>query len=165
MPAGSTYTTIATTTLGSATSSYTFSSIPQTYTDLVLIGVPATSNTQGIFMRFNSDGGNNYSYTQMWAPNGSAGYTERQSGVNHINLHTATTTVGQNMFTANIMSYSGTSTNKTVLSSSRDGGNVRRYVDSQVWRNNSAVTSITLLAEANNISAGTTFTLYGIAAA
>ena len=165
MPAGTTYSTIATTTLGSATPSYTFSSIPQTYTALVLIGVNATTSTTTIFMRFNSDSGNNYSYTQMWGPNGSVPYTERQSNVNHINLHSSTATIGDSMFTADIMNYSGTSMNKTVLVKARDGQNSRRYIDAEVWRNTSAITSITLLADVNNMAAGTTLTLYGIAAA
>ena len=37
----STYTPIATTTFASTATSYTFSSIPTTYTDLVLVAVPA----------------------------------------------------------------------------------------------------------------------------
>ena len=60
----STYEPIATTTLGSAASSITFSSIPATYTDLrlVLVHTPSAS-TGNAQMQFNSDTATNYSYT------------------------------------------------------------------------------------------------------
>jgi len=52
----STYTPIASQTLGSAASSVTFSSIPQGYTDLVLvINSVAASSTNNMDMSFNSD--------------------------------------------------------------------------------------------------------------
>ena len=56
-----TYTPLATVTLGTAASSVTFSSIPATYRDLILV-VNATTSADGIpSLRFNGDSGNNYS--------------------------------------------------------------------------------------------------------
>jgi len=165
MTAGSTYTPIATTTLGSAQASFTFNSIPGTYTDLVLITDHATTATTTLFMRFNGDSGSNYSYTQLWAPNGSLAYTQRTANANSIDMHDSTSTVGQNMLISNIMNYSNTTKYKTTLTAANDNANGRRYVDVQIWRNNTAITSITLFMLTGNISAGTTFTLYGIQAA
>ena len=66
MAAGITYTPIASTTLGSAAASYTFSSIPNTYTDLVLIASMADSNSgadQRMLVQVNGDTGTKYSTT------------------------------------------------------------------------------------------------------
>lgn len=160
----STYTPIATVTLSSSQSSYTFNSFSG-YTDLILISNHATTATTTLFMRFNSDSGNNYSYTQLWAPNGSLAYTQRQANANSIDMHDSTSTVGQNMLISNIMNYSNTTKYKTVLTGANDNANGRRYVDAQVWASTTAVTSITLFMLTGNISAGTIFTLYGIKSA
>jgi hypothetical protein len=65
----STYTPIATTTLGSAATSYTFTSIPTTYTDLILI-VNAKNASTGSYPKMqvgngSVDTGNNYSRTYL----------------------------------------------------------------------------------------------------
>ena len=61
-----TYEAIQTTTLGSAAADITFSSIPATYTDLVLVYIGATvSNNINYYLRFNGDTGTNYSYTYL----------------------------------------------------------------------------------------------------
>ena len=62
-----TYTPIATTTLGSGQTSVTFSSISGTYTDLILIA--SASNTGGatnIRLQFNGDTATNYSSTRIY---------------------------------------------------------------------------------------------------
>jgi len=62
----STYEPIATTTLAAAAASYTFSSIPATYTDLVLISsCQVTNNNDAVRMQLNSDTAANYSNTQL----------------------------------------------------------------------------------------------------
>jgi len=72
-----TYTLIASNTLGSGTATVTFSSIPGTYTDLILVcGLPATgtaNNSDGLRFQLNSDTGSNYSAT--WLTN--SGTTQR----------------------------------------------------------------------------------------
>ena len=58
----STYTPIATQTLGSAAASVTFSSIPQGYTDLVLVDNVKSASGAGdseLDVRFNGDSGSN----------------------------------------------------------------------------------------------------------
>jgi hypothetical protein len=69
MPA--TYEPIATYTFPSAAQSYTFTSIPGTYDDLILIVANETASSgQTIEMSFNGDTGNNYAYANLTAPNG-----------------------------------------------------------------------------------------------
>ncbi len=62
MPA--TYEPLATTTLGSAASSVTFSSISGSYTDLVVVfSGTAGGGNSNLILTFNSDTGSNYSWT------------------------------------------------------------------------------------------------------
>ena len=68
-----TYDCIATTTLSSAQSSVTFSSISGSYTDLIIISdAILASGNDALGLRFNSDSGSNYSYTFMYGNGTSA---------------------------------------------------------------------------------------------
>jgi hypothetical protein len=164
MAASSTYTPIATTTLGSAASSYTFSSIPSTYTDLVLIANTTAAGNQNILLRFNSDSGTNYSYTRV---TGAASATSnRESSIDAINLYNSSASLNGVMATTiiQVMNYANSTTYKTVIGRGNGGAN---EVNAQVglWRSTSAITSLTLSIFTTNFSAGSTFTLYGIASA
>jgi hypothetical protein len=163
MPAGNTYSTIATTTLGSAVASYTFSSISGSYTDLVLIIAGSTSATTNGFIQFNGDTGTNYSYTRLFG-DGSTASSTRVSGTANALLNSMTTSQPSTTI-LNINNYSNATTFKTVLS--RGSDSVSELGASVVlWRNTAAITSITLRAGTiRNFNIGTTFTLYGIAAA
>jgi len=142
MPAGSTYTPIATTTLGSAATDITFSSIAGTYTDLVVI-VSAQQVTLGedLALQFNSDTGTNYSRTYLCG-DGSTAHSGRSTSVNQIILdHHATPPTGTSFSTAviNIMNYSNTTTFKTVLD--RTGANdtnpgLGTVANVGLWRSN-----------------------------
>lgn len=175
MAAGATYTQIATTTLGSAQSSVTFSSISGSYTDLVLVGIGYNGAGDGYAPRiqFNSDTGTNYSITDLGA-NGSSASSARQSNQSAMLLgyvagwDTTSTQVG--MFIAHIMNYSNTTTNKTVLSRLSQADGTYPGTDGIVglWRNTNAITSITILGDtgvSQTFASGSTFSLYGIAAA
>jgi len=175
MAAGVTYEKIASTTLGTAASSVTFSSIPGTYTDLrLVIQARVASATADYFSaRFNGDTGSNYSFT--WLGGNTAG---AQSGrfanlsQNIIGWATSNTEASTNyaLITCDIMNYSNSTTNKTSLSRSSLTDS-RTEAQVNLWRNTSAITSIVLATwgagtfGANNIYAGSTFSLYGITAA
>jgi hypothetical protein len=65
----STYVALATTTLGATAASVTFSSIPATYRDLVLVYNGTTSANIGVDVEFNGDTNSaNYSRVFMYAP-------------------------------------------------------------------------------------------------
>ena len=164
----STYEPIATTTLGSAAASITFSSIPATYTDLRLVLV-GKGNGGEIYPKgyFNSDSSSsNYSYTTLEG-NGSAA----SSGGNTNNDRFALLTTGYpnntvfTFVTFDIFSYAG-STFKTGLattSTDKNGsGGTGRIVN--LWRSTAAITGITVTDGGAGFgwAAGTTATLYGI---
>jgi hypothetical protein len=158
MAAGSTYEPIATTTLGSAAASYTFSSIPSTYTDLVLIVNP-NSSVDNMNLRFNGDTGSNYSRTVLFG-SGSSAISSRVSGT----VMNQTISSGWEIMRINIMNYANTTTYKTAISRLDDAAN---YVGTSVglWRSTAAINSVTILAGTGNIPSGAVLTLYGIAAA
>jgi len=159
MAAGSTYTPIATTTLGSAAASYTFSSIPSTYTDLVLIINP-NSYVENMNYQFNGDTATNYSNTFLFG-DGSTTYSTRGSNRTSIS---GTVSGGWEIVRYNIMNYSNTTTYKSVLNRMDDAAS---YVGTNVglWRSTAAINSIKINAGTGNLPSGLMATLYGIAAA
>ena len=158
-----TYDLIATYSIPSATTSYTFTSIPSTYVDLVLIGNVTSASEYGL--QFNSDTGSSYSSAEFWGPNGSATYSEPNSGTK-LNLRSADALItSPNPFVANILSYKNTNVYKRVLAETNDGRYGRAYRITGQWRNTSAINSITIVSSTNGLVAGCWFSLYGIAAA
>jgi hypothetical protein len=163
MAAGSTYTPIATTTLGSSSSSVSFSSFSG-YTDLILIiSGKLVSGAETGMLRFNSDTGTNYSFTYLQG-NGSSASSGRAS-------NTSFAIVGYfdssnyTLSNTQIMNYSNATTYKTTLDR-RGPASVIAGADVSLWRNTSAITSLSITPE-NGASwaSGSTFTLYGIQAA
>ena len=157
-----TYEPIATTTLGSAQLNVTFSSIPSTYTDLILIIDGQTASNSSINLFVNSDSGSNYSSTLLIGNGSAASSTRTTSNTSALIGAFYTTSVGNCI--AHFQNYSNTTTYKTILSRSNVAGtNTTARVS--LWRNTAAISTIKLEGDAVNFSAGTTFTLYGIKAA
>jgi hypothetical protein len=164
MPA--TYEPISTQTIGTAVASVTFSSIPQTYTDLVLVfaGSSASLGTDSIDIQFNGDTTTNYSNTFL-SGNGSSASSGRNTGFNYGVGALITSTEIANS-TWNIFNYTNTTTFKTVLVRGNIAGALLRQ-GVTLWRKTpEAITSILLKNDtAQNFAVGCTFTLYGIKAA
>ena len=156
-----TYEPIATTTLSSAQSSVTFSSIPGTYTDLILIANVVASSLTYISGRVNGDTAGNYSSTYIdgSGTSASSGRTTNATSYGSARTNPDSVTIIQ------YMNYSNTTTYKSILERiSTAGSGVNAWA--ATWRNTAAITSITLFTDsANNWSSGSTFTLYGIKAA
>ena len=166
MPAGSTYEPIATTTLGSAAATVTFSSISGSYTDLVLVmSVLAESNLggQNAGIRFNGDTGSNYSATWIYG-NGSTAYSERTTSATSIGRFDFYTTTVPMTTIISINNYSNSTTYKTALIRSNESSNGTR-ANVGLWRNTAAINQITVIIDGGNFGSGSTFTLYGITAA
>jgi hypothetical protein len=161
----STYTPIATQTLGSAAASVTFSSIPQGYTDLVIVGNFGTANGNCALMQFNSDTGSNYSITEL-VGNGTSATSSRRSSATFIDI---SKTVGGNgnleqNFVISIQNYSNATTYKTALIRHNLATGTYSGVTAIVglWRNTNAITAVKLLTDGANYNSGSTFSLYGI---
>jgi hypothetical protein len=164
MPAGVTYSTIATQTLGSSSSSVSFSSIPSTYTDLVLIIDGTVGSNCGVQLQFNSDSASNYTFTRMTG-DGTTASSDRSVSNTFMELGFYVSST-RNMNIVQIMNYANTTTFKTVLNrASAQSVNIGTQLYAELWRKTpEAINSITINASGNLVS-GTTLTLYGIAAA
>jgi len=161
MPAGSTYTPIATTTLGSAASDITFSSISGTYTDLILVFNGTASGAANLKVQVNSDTGTNYSYTAIYGT-GSAAGSNRESNINSARAGYITT--AQTGTILHFQNYSNTTSYKTILMKDfPSGGDVEAAVS--LWRSTSAISSIKFFPSSGTLSTGSMATLYGIASA
>ncbi len=155
-----TYTPIASVTLGANAPSVTFSSIPQTYTDLILVfqGITTAATTENIWCTYNSDSSSLYSWTRV-VGDGSSASSARSSGQTYQII--ADTDLNQMNSITHFMNYSNTTTNKTAISRSNSSGlRASLYVD--LYRSTSAISSITLTMSSGNFASGSTFNLYGI---
>ena len=169
MAAGATYTPIATTTLGSNTAYYDFTSIPSTYTDLILISSAATVAGSDITFQVGNgsvDTGNNYSVTWLYGT-GSAAGSARSSNIafGYFDYYAgADSTLGNNVATVHFMNYANVNVWKTVLSRS---ANANSGVDAVVnlWRSGAAINIIRVKGATSNLKTGTTLSLYGILSA
>ena len=159
MPAGNTYTAIATQTLGSAVSSVTFSSIPSTYTDLVMVVAGTVNSATAMDVTFNSDTGSNYSRTLLTG-DGSSASSSRVSNATNLGLGFLSTS--QSVSIIQLMNYANTTTFKTILARGNAADN-RTVATVGLWRSTSAITSINFAGA--TYQTGTTFSLYGILAA
>lgn len=157
MPA--TYDKIATYTIPSTTGSYTFSSIPSTYDDLVLVASVGGSST--IYVRFNSDSGNNYSQTQLWGNAGGSVYTQRTGLLTSLEFLQQSATVGRTSGMMNIFNYANNSLKKSTLAFCQLNDYQRIYSFANTYHSTTTISSITLFA-GTNMATNSTFTLYGI---
>jgi hypothetical protein len=164
-----TYTHINSVTLAAATSSVTFSSIPQNFRDLIIVGNYVASGSGGSSIRFNSDSGTNYNLVAMWSGNfGPGTVADSNSGGIAWTRNYLDETSNRASGFADIMDYSATDKHKTVLlknatffgSGANDGGIVAA---SARWASTSAITTVSITQSVGYV-AGSTFTLYGIEA-
>lgn len=170
--ATTTYEPIATTTLGSAASSYTFNSIPSTYTDLVIVASFKAASTTIVTpsIRFNGDTGSNYSNTTVYGT-GSSVASVRYANKDKSYLGDFAAGVTSTNFIPYIISvsnYSNSTTYKTFLCryNQMNSSNGEVGATAGLWRSTSAITSVTITSDGGqNFAIGSTFTLYGIATA
>lgn len=170
-----TYIPINSQVLGSTQATVVFNSIPQTYTDLVLIVDGFTTHSDDGargYIQFNSDTsvvGTNYSDVYMGIT-----ATTKQTNKDVNAAYIAYTVLGNSssrpaLAEINIMNYRNTSSWGLVLSkggkyATTESGNFGNRWTAGTWRNTAAITDITLRCD-TAYAAGTSFSLYGIASA
>jgi hypothetical protein len=161
-----TYTEIARVT-ASGSAAVSFTSIPATYTDLVLVAnTQVASGVSDISIRVNSDTATNYSRTILYG-DGSSAASARNTNQTYFQPEVygyVNTTYSQNMI-VQFMNYSNTTTFKTFLSRAN---NASTGLDAIVglWRSTSAINRVDVApvaGAATFFAAGSTFSLYGIA--
>lgn len=166
---GGAWTMISTTTLGASAASVTFSTIPGTYKDLIVVGqarssIAATADT--LRLQLNGDTAANYDYErENRFGAGDAANAAAFIDVVGVAGSTAPANVADT-FEIVIVNYAGTTFHKMVraysevMTAASSGGLFRQTVSGR-WRSTAAVTSVTILSPADNLVAGSIFTLYG----
>lgn len=169
--ANTTYVALKTTTVSTSVTSVTLSSIPQDYTDLVLVITSKNANsTNQPYIQFNSDTGlSTTNYSTISGRYDSGGTSASGKHSNNIGWYPVPgpgvgTTGKFQTWKVHIQNYSSSTLLKTGLS---QFGNSVSYttINSHLWRGTPApITSITITAEsgAGDIAIGSTFTVYGI---
>ena len=162
MPA--TYEKIQSTTLGSAASSITFSSIGSGYTDIrisfVIIGGAGTAGQFDI--TYNNDTTSLYSITRLYGDGSSAG-SSRYSGTALYPCQNGFSSTPPVFATIDLFSYAGSTFKTALITYSNDAngsGSAERSVG--LYRSTSAITRIDLGGVGGTFAIGTTATVYGI---
>jgi hypothetical protein len=139
-----TYTPIATQTLSSSASSVIFSSIPQGYTDLVLVCSFFKSATNVMGITLNNDSSALYSYTTLWN-NGNTPSSARGSNdtIGYFLPNSNHSTTNPNTYIAHFLNYSNSTTFKTILGRGGVPGN-STGADINLYRSTSPITQINI---------------------
>ena len=154
-------TALATVTLQAATPTVTFSGIPNTYRDLVVMcdvtGLSAGGSWQ---LRLNEDTGNNYNTVMMRGIPTTTfqSFSFSNESVGYINV--AAFNNDKAVAVVQVIDYSATNKHKSVLSRSNYTGTVVE-AGAIRWANTAAVTSLTIRVPSGNFASGSTFSLYG----
>ena len=169
---GPTYTLIKGETIASAATSYTFTAIPSTYTDLVLRcstrGSQAGTLTN-LNIQINGDTGNTYSRTRIYGYNSTATSNRDSNAASFIDVSffnldgtTANTFTNTEIYLPNYTS----STNKPFSAAAAMENNSATLAsigaNANLWSNTAAITSLSIQNNGGNFVSGSSFYLYGI---
>jgi hypothetical protein len=167
-----TYEPIATVNItATGTSTISFTSIPQTYTDLRISLNGIVNGAGGVpLLRFNSDTGANYCVIELYGAGSTPGaYTWAASSTPYVGGYGAFSTTTPSMATIDIMNYTSTVMNKgsiTQVAQTYPTGPSGYVIHSSIlWTSSSAITSIQLATNVTGWGATAKATLFGIKAA
>jgi hypothetical protein len=161
-------------TLGGGASTIDFTSIPSTYTDLILVHslrFSSASGIQNVNIRFNNDSGANYTQKMILANDGNVNTYVQTSAVyfnwNYAPGGTGSTTANAyNSTSLYIPNYANTSTSKPVsidhVSEINSTTNYGLGFTSGVWNSTSAINRITITAPSDTWTSASSAYLYGI---
>lgn len=158
-----TYDLIDSQVLSTSAASVTFSSIPATYRDLVLVGETLhATTTENNTLQFNSDTGSNYSNIYAYGTGSTTGSSAQTLAYIRVDFATEMSTTNKNLFVVNVMDYSATDKHKTTIGRSNNSA-VAVEMTAGRWANTAAINTIRIAPRSGSYAAGSTFYLYGIA--
>jgi hypothetical protein len=161
-----TYTPLANVTLGSSAASVTFSSIPATYRDLILVitAKKASATSTNLATRLNGDTGSNYSQQFMTAIAGSTPSDAFTATSAQLDIYIGVPQDEYNNYIVQFMDYSATDKHKTILRRTNQASAMTEAAAHR-WANTAAINTILLYLNASvSFAAGSTFNLYGVIA-
>ncbi len=166
---------LATTTLGSATSAISFSSISASYEHLLIVGdLKSTQGTAGsceILVTLNTDTGSNYETQGMWGYQTTENTQESIGAANMIFMGAGTDTMNVNqhgVVRLLIADYANSNKSTTIRNL---GGNIADgdtdtakvvTVSGGLWNTTTAVNAVTLTSSSGNLKTNSTLTLLGL---
>ena len=165
-----TYVAIATVTVGSGgAAQIEFTSIPQTYTDLVIkLSSRSTYNdySDNVMLKFNSNS-SNYSERTLYNVAGTAGSANQNTNGRLDFWHTSAATATASTFgSAEIYVPNYTSSNNKSVSmdttTENNSTSVVQVLEAGLWSNSAAITSVYLAPVSGNFVQYSTAILYGI---
>jgi len=160
------YESIATTTLGSASSSVTFSSIASTYSHLQIRVLAKSNSSQSQLDLTINSSATGYAYHSLFG-NGSTAGAEGSGSMTKIPAGSVAPSSATSTFSAfviDILDYANTNKNKTIrtLMGFDTNGAGSMYLNSGLWANTDAISSITLTCRDFSFPQYSSFALYGI---
>lgn len=154
---------LANTTLGSNSTTITFSSIPSTYQDLYLVVVGRSSGGFSQNIRFNGDSGANYNVLRFTSTTSTiaSGVAASQTRGLISNLSFNSSITGAAF--VHILDYARTDKHKTTIGDVHSDNGTANEMLCNRWANTAAITSVALSSDSGQTYlAGTTFALYGV---
>jgi hypothetical protein len=168
---GGDFESIATFVAAGGETTINFTSIPSTYKHLQIRAIARTTKAgtsyETEYMRINADSGSNYAFHRLYG-NGSTVSVGSSSSTSLIACYeipqAGTTASSFGATIIDIHDYASTTKNKTVRAFFGYDVNGAGIVNlgSGLWMNTAAITSLQMNAAGDAMTAGTTFSLYGI---
>lgn len=162
-----TYTLISSNTLSTSAASVTFSSIPATYTDLVLkVTARLDSGSYGNMDIKPNNSSTNDSTTRLYVENGTV-YSDRYTnGYNIISLSGSSATANTfGSIELYIPNYAGSTYKPMSNFGAAENNSSTTYkmgVNALLWSDTTAISSLVITGDGYNFVSGSSFYLYGI---
>lgn len=165
-----TYEKIASTTLGSSSSTISFSSIVDTWTDLRLVILCQNANSAyNVNLRFNSDSGNNYLLTRLYANGSGFGTTRTNTTHAQLSYYGMAYQANSNwsFISVDVFNYKNTNVKKSFIVDTPEkyGGSGYTSKSMGLWNSTAAINEVNFILSGGNFATGTQATIYGIKAA
>jgi hypothetical protein len=154
---------LANTTLGSNSTTITFSSIPGTYQDLYLVVVGRSSGGFYQNIRFNGDSGANYNVLRFTATGSTIASGVAAAATRGLISDASFNSSITGAAFIHILDYARTDKHKTTIGDVHADSGYSNEMICNRWANTAAITSVALSSDSSQTYlAGTTFALYGV---